>query len=140
MTLGRPALPSNESEVPLPSAIDDEYLGSSASSSCEQPDGIFSRANFYIQAIKLYQIMGRMLANVYRPWTTVATKRDKYEARFKDSSVAVVLDMDTELTRWESMLPHQLHWNQRKSFQVDEVTERQSNVLHARLFPPIPVS
>ncbi|KAL2009964.1 hypothetical protein VTN00DRAFT_5771 [Thermoascus crustaceus] len=130
MTLGRPTVTSHDTTVPLPSTIDDENL-SADSSNCVQPANVFSRTTFFVQAIKLYRILDKILSKIYKPWNEATRGTTTDEERVHISRVDVIIQLDAELTNFETNLPDALHWS-RGAQNRDGILLRQTNVLHAR--------
>lgn len=64
-TFGRPVLHSRPNVVPLPEAIDDEYLSESGEG-C-QPQNTPSRIEFFRHSIKLFDILKEILDRFYSP-------------------------------------------------------------------------
>ena len=130
MTLGRPMVASGLSDVPLPAAVDDQYVESGL---CEQPDNSISRNMFYVQTLKLYNVMGEILTQVYKPWEDAKQNAQSGFERPRNSPINVVIDLEYALSDFESNLPPQLHWD-RSGMENGEPTylERQRNVLHTR--------
>jgi hypothetical protein len=130
MTLGRPMSLSDEWPVQLPRAIDDNYMNST-SLICLQPPDIFSRTSFFICTIKLYKILGHILTNVYNLYPASGGSKTSTE-QIESSPLDTLVKMDCALSNFESNIPPQLHWRQRKEGEINSVSERQANVLHAR--------
>ena len=130
MTLGRPMALSDEWPVQLPSAIDDNYMDST-SLICEQPPDSFSRISFFICTIKLYKILGHILTNVYNLYPASGGSKTSTE-QIESSPLDTLVKMDCALSNFESNIPPQLQWRQRKEGELNSVSERQANVLHAR--------
>ncbi|RFU33077.1 hypothetical protein B7463_g3284, partial [Scytalidium lignicola] len=127
MTLGRPMSLSDEWPVQLPRAIDDRYI-ESTSLICHQPPDVFSRTSFFIHTIKLYKILGRILTSVYNPASGGKTPVE----RALSSPLDTIVKMDCALSDFESNIPPELYWMNRKEGEFSPVLERQTNVLHAR--------
>jgi hypothetical protein len=130
MTLGRPMSLSDEWPVQLPRAIDDDYMDST-SLICHQLPDVFSCTSFFICTIKLYKILGHILTNVYTLYPTSGGGRT-FTEQIESSPLESLVKMDCALSNFESNLPPQLHWRQRKEGEINLVLERQANVLHAR--------
>lgn len=64
MSLGRFPTPLGKVEVPMFSAVDDEYLRPT-SEPCKQPDSIFSRVAFAVSQCKLGEILGQIQEDLY---------------------------------------------------------------------------
>lgn len=133
MTLGRPSLSSHESTVPLPSSIDDEELihtyrdpGVSVKAS--------SRTAFFVQTIKLYQILGQILHDVYKPWDQALRQYDNHHhQRGHTALIGVIIELNEALRRFEENLPESLRQSKPlvRTNQTD-VSMRQRNVLRTR--------
>ena len=69
MTFGRPAMISKASSgaVPLPAAVDDEYIPSGSSKEVSQPPDRPSMMAFYAKSLELYEIMNDVLLSLYKP-------------------------------------------------------------------------
>jgi hypothetical protein len=136
MTLGRPMLLSDKWPVQLPRPIDDRYIDFT-SAICHQPPDIFSRTYFFIHTIKLYKILGEILSSVYN----TASGGEAPGERAESSPLDAIVKMDCALSDFESNIPPELYWMNRKEGKVSSILERQTNVLHARsvlrLLPPI---
>lgn len=130
MTLGRPMSLSDAWPAQLPRAIDDEYMDST-SQLCEQPPGVFSCISFYICTIKLYKILGNILTNVYNLYPVLGINKSSTDQN-ENNPLDTLVKMDCALSEFESTIPPQLHWKQREGAERSLVSERQSNVLHAR--------
>lgn len=127
MTLGRPMSLSDEWPVQLPTAIDDRYM-ESTSLKCQQPPDVFSRTSFFINTIKLYKILGAILTSVYNP----ASGGKASTERTLSNQLDTIVKMDCALSDFESNIPPELYWMNRKGGEGGLVFERQTNVLHAR--------
>lgn len=62
--LGRPTMVSQRPLTPKPKAIDDCYL-TLADTTCEQPPGIFSRISWFVETLKLHDILRTILFKLY---------------------------------------------------------------------------
>lgn len=133
MTMGRPAQSGIEHNVPLPLAIDDEYL-SPTRWDCRQPDGVVSRNQYLVEGLKLVQVLGQVLSTMYN-----AMKNEQQEvssnvpistmrAKFMD-----MLQIEASLDNFESSLHPNLKWDVGyPDMAANNIFARQSNVLHAR--------
>jgi hypothetical protein len=132
--MGRPAQSGIKHNVPLPLAIDDEYL-SSTRSDCRQPDGVVSRNQYLVESLKLAPILGQVLSTMYdavrngrQEVSGVAPSMDMMRASFMD-----MLHIEASLDNFESSLHPSLKWDvDCPSMAANNVFVRQSNVLHAR--------
>ncbi|KIX01302.1 uncharacterized protein Z518_09027 [Rhinocladiella mackenziei CBS 650.93] len=134
MTLGRLPTLLESSKIPLFSAIDDEYLDNS-SEYCHQPDGTFSRTTFAVHNVKLGEILGQILLQMYAHHidhdsldAPTSTQSDK-NIRF-DSIVA----LESSLSSFEKDLPPTLRWGDGgvPDDQVSRPFLRQRFILQAR--------
>ncbi|KAJ5548146.1 hypothetical protein N7513_005380 [Penicillium frequentans] len=112
--LGRPVMISHNSSTPLPQSIDDEHLVVE-SSICVQPPGLFSRVEWFIATLKLYDLLR----------TTLNTLYDNAEKQSKDSSdnsihrgrtdtlrqIECITRIDAELQDFRLTVPEQLRWD-----------------------------
>ncbi|KAL7912610.1 fungal-specific transcription factor domain-containing protein [Trichoderma velutinum] len=134
MTMGRPAQSGIEHNVPLPLAIDDEYLSSSRCD-CHQPDGIVSRNQYLVEGLKLAQVLGQVLSTMYNAMRNEQQEGSSsvpittMQAKFMD-----MLQIEATLDSFESSLHPSLKWDVDCSdMAANNVFVRQSNVLHARI-------
>ncbi|KAF9892311.1 hypothetical protein FE257_002088 [Aspergillus nanangensis] len=130
MTMGRPAMTSAPSKVPLPSPTDDQYLGMGPHGAT-QPVGIVSANQFLHENMKLIGILGNILSAVYHstePGSEVEIQRPP------DVDFQAVMDIDKSLTQFESDLHPALHWDPQRvpTSNINPIFGRQANVLHAR--------
>jgi hypothetical protein len=133
MTLGRPATTSYESAVPLPVAIDDEYL-MPGNHDFVQPEDIFARTTFFVQTLKLNKILSEVLSKVYNPWNEALKSADGQEERVCNQVIAVVMELDTKLAKFEKDLPVAFRWVEvdPEELRPDSLVQLQRNVLGER--------
>ena len=120
MALGRPVALRRRHGVPLPAAIDDEYLLNNIS----QPDNHVSDLLFFHELNKIHRIMREALATLYKD------KPDVVMQKF-DKTV----ELDSALTRLEQQLPEALNWKCPipQTLRLNyPVLEQQRAVLHMR--------
>jgi hypothetical protein len=134
MTFGRPSMISLRTQVTLPLAIDDEYL-SNDNTPCEQPKGTFSQTGFFIQTLKLYDILGEILAIFYD--SSGASRGAGGGAKPKpEEYYQSVLRLDKMLLDFQRQLPPnlRLEWldDNGQPAKRDVCSQRQANVIHAR--------
>jgi hypothetical protein len=135
LTFGRPPMISQRSAdaVPLPAAIDDEYLSSDPKVKSRQPPDRPSIMAFFGQSLELYKILSKILLTFYTP-TDDESKADIYGLYFGDGScegLTSVFELDRSLTSWARNLPLYLKTGTPESM-ADSTLYRQSNVLRAR--------
>ena len=110
MTLGRTPITFKSSEVPLPAPIDDENMHAS-SPVCVQPEGTFSRTSFYVENLRLSNILGEILSEVYRPRNELETLQDTARSRsWHPSNFDSLLALDSTLSEFEGNVPPILQW------------------------------
>ncbi|XHG08743.1 hypothetical protein AWENTII_011836 [Aspergillus wentii] len=124
MTMGRPPT-APRYNVPLPDTIDDEFL-IVGMNDCRQPEEIFSQTTSYLENLKLIDILGKILLNVYHG--------DKSDRGSNGSvrDLEAILQLDSELASFEKALHPNLDWNNRDHIESKLLFKRQSNVLQAR--------
>ncbi|OBT65745.1 hypothetical protein VE03_03343 [Pseudogymnoascus sp. 23342-1-I1] len=131
-TLGRPMMTPSRVTIPLPST--------SVGSMHEDPDD--SSSPFYVESIKLYSILGRIVSTVYSPWSPqgfssdLEGKENYGYAQITESEA--VMSFDEELSNFEEGIVTCLQWGKGTST-VDSlpnwpqhIIKRQTNVLRAR--------
>jgi hypothetical protein len=140
MTFGRPSMISLHSQVTLPLEVDDEHI-QAESTICEQPEGRPSRVSFFIQTLKLYDILGEILAYFYDSSGSKCSLSANEKA---DDYYQSLLRLDRRLLDFQRELPpflrlHPIDKNNRPYSHEYPFTTRQANVLHARYAsPPLP--
>lgn len=111
---------TTQKQLFLPSAIDDQYLTCLLDAPGSQPDGVPSLMECYVQAIKLQDILGQVLAAFYyaAPDHRIEdTSVFDFGLNYMTSSVVgegirnsdfqMLLDVDGLLTTWhDSLVPH----------------------------------
>ena len=115
-------------QVRLPLAVDDELLSNDL---CEQPENQFSRISFFIQTLKLYDILGEILSIFYDSSGIRCAEKSKPEDYYQS-----LLRLDRILLDFETGLPPvlRLHFvdENNQPLARDPIFTRQANVLHAR--------
>jgi hypothetical protein len=95
---------------------------------------------FYTETIKLYDILDRILSDVYYVWRS-RSRRDQSQPSTKSlGGLDTVLEIERQLTLFEANLPPFLKWTtgQHILHQTPELSKpiaQQRNVLHARYVP-----
>ncbi|KIW24396.1 uncharacterized protein PV07_10114 [Cladophialophora immunda] len=127
MTLGRPLLLYKFSEIPLPIPVDDEFLGDPAT----QPRDRVSLIHFYIESIKVYEILADVVSQVY---DLSAPARSNTKS---DSNVDTILNIEAAISKLEKNLPDHLDWSRHHppayNGSGEAVFEQQTSVLRSRL-------
>jgi hypothetical protein len=122
--------------IPLPSVTpeDESFL---------EMDKPLFQFTFYVETIKLYLILGRILSTIYKPWSVQGVYSD-FERRENSShtqpaDLEVIMSFDDELSNFEDGIESYLHWE--RGIDIRDllperwqwIIRRQTNVLHARL-------
>ncbi|KFZ11405.1 hypothetical protein V501_04785 [Pseudogymnoascus sp. VKM F-4519 (FW-2642)] len=137
-TLGRPLMISRaiSNSVPLPASVDDEFLSSEPGVDNVQPMGVPFRSEFYLQTLKLYNILELTLSTFYPSGVSesVTSRRNpSTNEDFEDLDYNAILRIDKLLTEWHQDIPPHLIWRSAPmSGEVDELFLRQANVLKLR--------
>lgn len=134
LTLGRPLMLYKHRQPLIPRAIDDENF--SVNQVVPNEPGIsLSRVEFYIQAIKLYEIMAEVLSHIH---TNTATERAELPGHANQifHSFPIILGIDSKISKWEEELPDYLHWRRREDMPGNTRSmspfDRQSAILQTR--------
>ncbi|KAJ9488305.1 hypothetical protein VN97_g5000 [Penicillium thymicola] len=135
MTFGRPAMISKASSgaVPLPVAVDDEYIPSGCGKEVSQPPDRPSMMAFYATSLELYEIMNDVLLSLYKPISDDHAEdfHNFYFDNVASEGERTIFELDRSLTRWtRSLLPH-LRWDS-STVSTNPIFYRQSIVLRAR--------
>ena len=135
MTLGRPMMTHLHS-LPLPSAFyDEDFLFYDGESGQEK----VSYISFYIETVKLYQILGRVVTDIYKPWS-VDPFQDPTGHSISSSKdeIPVITKLADEMSDYEENISPFLHWDRGQPFRHDlpdserDIIQRQANILCAR--------
>ncbi|KAK2608741.1 hypothetical protein QQS21_002730 [Conoideocrella luteorostrata] len=122
LTHGRPAMISKDlaSSVPLPltasNAKPDEY-------------GRLTEGSFFVKSVELYEITHRVLCDLYSEpgfRRRCATPSDK-----QDENLAIVMQLDSAMMKWEDRLPTFLIIND-LDVAMNDVSHRQAVILNIR--------
>lgn len=134
MTLGRPPLLQMTDAVPLPMAIDDEFL-LTASDTIMQPDHIISKTLYMVENVKLVKILAMILNQVYTNDPRPALDQLANSAA-SSTDLSTLIQIGDALQDFEVNLPAPLQCrteNNHDNVPVISILERQGNVLHARV-------
>ena len=151
MTLGRTSAASNGYAVPFPRAVDDNEPGpseSSSSSNVAHSQMGMCLTSFFVEAIKLSELTGKMLRSL-NPGS--ATRRKAVTVSQNDGdrdsvgSFDIIMDLERTWTSLYDNLPSALRWQKSGASvlaplstpSTEQMTastrlERQRNVLHTR--------
>lgn len=128
MTLGRPAMLNGTTARRLPGPTDaGEHLlvpGTIATK--------ISSITFFTETVKLYRIVGRVLASVY---AVDGDTQEKLGTEAEEDQRHTLLDLDRQLSQYIRELPKALAWLERSKDDVQAdngILARQSHVLHVR--------
>ncbi|RAL15779.1 transcription factor domain-containing protein [Aspergillus homomorphus CBS 101889] len=146
MTFGRPSMISKAAggSVPLPAAVDEEYIPSASGTDVGQPADRPSVMAFYAKSLELYEIMNDILLSFYNP-NPDENPEDVYDFYFDKQTEGeyTIFELDRALTKWSRNLPEHLRGDVSHAY-GDNVFYHQSIVLRARflhvrmlLFRPI---
>ncbi|GKZ38157.1 hypothetical protein AbraIFM66950_010152, partial [Aspergillus brasiliensis] len=128
MTHGRPTMTTHL--APLPPPNDSEM-------SRQDPSTEPSLLSFYIEAIRLNDILDRILSDVYYAWCG-RTRQDQSQASTKSlGGLGTMLEIEKDLTLFEANLPSCLKWHPdspdlNSDRNMNQAIAQQRNVLHAR--------
>lgn len=122
--------------LPLPSPLADDFITEDMVNGLESPPHV----NFYRETIKLYQLLGRVVTEVYKPWSAETTVEDDSARALPtpNDEVKSILYMSEELCKYEEDIVPGLHWHRGQNLRdalpeaVRGTVQRQANVLHAR--------
>lgn len=137
MALGRPMMTQQRTiSLPLPSPLADDFTTGEAVTGLQGPPHV----NFYRETIKLYQLLGRVVTEVYKPWSVKKTVEDDSarDLPAPNDEVKSILYMSEELCKYEEDITPSLHWHRGQNLRdalpeaVRGTVQRQANVLHAR--------
>ena len=126
LTYGRPLMihpTTAQTQIMLPSAIDDQYLTRLPEPPGSQPGGVPSINDCYVQAVKLQDILGQVLAAFYYAgpdhrssssssvfdfglnYMTSSVMGESSADGIRNSDFQMLLDVDSLLTTWHKKLP-----------------------------------
>ena len=105
MTFGRPTMVTHASNVPLPSLVE-EVEDVDTVTSLEDPSGM----GYFVQSVRLSAILEKILVQVYQPWRSSSRRDEKTTENHHASSFDAIIDLDSELTCFESSVPNFLSW------------------------------
>lgn len=134
MSLGRFPTPLQSSNVPLFSAIDDEYLGPNFQD-CKQPESKFSRVAFATSHCKLGEILTQIHLELYGQASTSKPRTTLKEIPCDTSKILdSVMALEDSLNRFEQDLPPPLKCQDSSSTGVlaTKPLMSQSLILHAK--------
>ncbi|KAL4899124.1 fungal-specific transcription factor domain-containing protein [Aspergillus multicolor] len=108
--LGRPAMASQHSLVPLPEAVDDCYLVGDVAC-CEQPLGTFSRVEWFIATLKLHELLQKLQNTVYEDQMDHSALDAAVQKKMRIvRQVQSITQIDLELDNFRANIPQPLSW------------------------------
>lgn len=111
MSFGCPSMiTTSDTKSRLPEAIDDARLSSEPGKWNSQPEGHPSLLQSYVQTIKLYNILGRVL-NRDEPQVLLSARDSKGVLSEAATKVQAILELDTSITEWRDSLPDYLQYH-----------------------------
>ncbi|KAL4734369.1 fungal-specific transcription factor domain-containing protein [Aspergillus similis] len=107
--LGRPAMTSQHSLVPLPEAIDDCYLSVEAAV-CQQPPGTFSRVEWFVATLKLHELLRKMHSTLYEDETQHHYRGSADKKAHSIRQVQYITQIELDLDEFRANVPKPLSW------------------------------
>ncbi|PWY63046.1 hypothetical protein BO83DRAFT_403381 [Aspergillus eucalypticola CBS 122712] len=101
---------SQESSMPLPQAIDDCYL-TPDSVICTQPPRIFSRVAWFVETLKLHDMLRKTLAALYHNAASRDAGSDMEGKAAPLRQMIGIIEIDSQLQRFKDALPPELDWD-----------------------------
>jgi hypothetical protein len=130
--LGRPAMISQRPLTPKPEAIDDCYL-TMADATCEQPPGIFSRISWFLETLKLHDILRTILFKLYNNGGLVTDEATGHHIHSRTGpDIQGIAQIDAELQAFKENLPKLLDWDLKAHQNNGEGFMREMLLLKAR--------
>ncbi|KAH7024380.1 uncharacterized protein B0I36DRAFT_331330 [Microdochium trichocladiopsis] len=143
MTLGRPPMVAWPTTIPMPVGVDDEQLKMNTGSYRDGMVGVagnegnMSKIEFFVQTLKLTDVMMSVLKNLYRPPEEVITGAT---AAFNMQTVSLIkiLELDADMARWRKAVPPHLAFTSSSSLEPtlshssEPIFLRQATSLHCR--------
>ncbi|KAJ5131927.1 hypothetical protein N7448_006085 [Penicillium atrosanguineum] len=109
--LGRPVIVPHKQCTPLPLPIDDRFLMVD-SLVCEQPPGLFSRVEWFIATLKLYELVRKTLNTLYdnvgKDCEDELADQRQNKRLFQIQSITQI---DSELQEFQLRIPGPLRWD-----------------------------
>ena len=135
MTFGRPAMITKASsgDVPLPIAVDEEFIPYEPRSEASQPPDQPSIMAFFAKSLELYDIMNDVLLSLYKQSTDDSGENihDLYFNNVAGEGERTIFELDRCLARWTRSLPVHLRGDE-STMPANPIFCRQSIVLRAR--------
>ncbi|KAE8379591.1 fungal-specific transcription factor domain-containing protein [Aspergillus bertholletiae] len=108
--LGRPAMIAQQTATPLPAAIDDCYL-STDMLTCEQPPRVLSRVVWFIETLKLHDMLRKILKSLYDNAGSTEAENMERHVPAGNRQIQSIIDIDADLKEFKDKLPEALKWD-----------------------------
>lgn len=128
--LGRPTMISEKTSIPKPEAIDDAYLQVDQLM-CEQPSSTFSQCSWYIENLKLYDILRMIHFTLYNNAHSSKNEKLGFQEQLR-SDIKNVLDLDMQMQDFQKSMPFLLNWDSPNDGSIARGLLRQRLLLKAR--------
>lgn len=132
LTFGRPTMIDGQtaSLVPMPLSLDDAHLTHDVVAGAAQDDHGPTMIDFFIESLRLYEILYEILAKLYHSIEETQNSRSLSTLPLNSEKLAVLLDLDQNLSTWFEDLPTHLRTDQIQVF--NSMFTRQANILYSR--------
>lgn len=135
MTLGRPTMTQQHNLPPPKPLWEDDFVSYELDGTQQK----LSLLSSYVETIKLYQILAKVVTDVYKPWSAYSIHDSSRKSiSEKDNEMQTVMLLADELTEYSESIETILHWRNGYASReqlpniAQAAIQRQSNVLHAR--------
>ncbi|KAE8326711.1 fungal-specific transcription factor domain-containing protein [Aspergillus sergii] len=127
--LGRPAMIAQKPVTPLPEAIDDCYLSAGAPT-CKQPPRVLSRVVWFIETLKLYDTLRKILKSLYE--NPGPTEAGNHMPSGNTWQIQNIIEIDADLEHFKTKLPAALMWDHEVLRDGPDNFQREKCLLRAR--------
>ncbi|KNG88509.1 hypothetical protein ANOM_003226 [Aspergillus nomiae NRRL 13137] len=130
--LGRPSMIAQKPVTPLPEAIDDCYLSVDAQT-CKQPPRVLSRVVWFIETLKLYDTLRKILKSLYNnAGSTEAGSEGSHMPAGNTWQIQSIIQIDADLEEFKANLPEALMWDHEVLRDGPDNFRREKCLLRAR--------
>ncbi|KAE8164947.1 fungal-specific transcription factor domain-containing protein [Aspergillus tamarii] len=130
--LGRPAMIAQKPVTPLPEAIDDCYLSADAPT-CKQPPRLLSRVVWFIETLKLYDTLRKILKLLYdNAGPMEAGNMSNHLPAGNTWQIQSIIEIDADLEEFKAKLPEALMWDHEVLRDGPDNFQREKCLLRAR--------
>ncbi|KAF7588084.1 hypothetical protein BBP40_006183 [Aspergillus hancockii] len=130
--LGRPAMIAQGPVAPFPAAIDDCYL-SADTRICEQPPHVLSRVAWFIETLKLYDTLRKILRALYDNTGSMESRAPGNHLQTGNArQIQSIIEIDADLEDFKAKLPEALKWDHEVLRDQPDNFEREKCLLRAR--------